>query len=94
MSPSLRKAVSVAWVVAAAGAGSAQAALYSQNFDVDDTANWTVNSGPGTNAANLFFDYSTVGIPPAPNSTGGSTRGVKLQANLSGNAAGGISVSP
>lgn len=72
--------------------------LYSQNFDVNDTANWNVNSGGGTsvNTANFFFDYSTVGIPSAPHSTGGSTIGVKLNANnvVASQALGGISVSP
>src|SRR5262245_45050318 len=59
------------------------ATLYSENFDADPTANWTVkNNGLGTNAANFFFDYSTAGIPSAPHSTGGSTRGLKLGANL------------
>ena len=39
--------------------------LYNQNFDVDSTANWTVNKGPATTdeAHDFFFDYSTVGIP-------------------------------
>jgi hypothetical protein len=77
------------------------APLYTNNFDVDDTANWNVNNnGQGTNAANFFFDYSTVGIPSAPHSIGGTTRGLKLGANLnsatapaSGNIPG-ISVSP
>ncbi|MFM7245346.1 MAG: PEP-CTERM sorting domain-containing protein [Planctomycetaceae bacterium] len=85
-----------------------QTVLFSENFDVDSTASWTVNSfvggttasgGSAANAANFFFDYSTVGIPAAPNTTGGSTRGLKLQANISGTGptAGlppGISVSP
>ncbi|HVT30074.1 MAG TPA: PEP-CTERM sorting domain-containing protein [Lacipirellulaceae bacterium] len=76
------------------------APLYSQDFDSDDTANWTVNdNGNGTNAANFFYDYSTLGIPSAPHSSGGTTRGLKLQANISGSgpASGvlpGISVSP
>ena len=72
---------------------------FADDFDVDHTANWTVNStfGGATNAANFFFDYSTVGIPSAPHSTGGSTRGLKLGANLLGVATpslAGISVSP
>ena len=75
--------------------------LYSENFDVNHTSGWTVNSnfGGATNAANFFFDYSTVGIPSAPNS-GGSTTGLKLGANLLGVATpaasplAGISVSP
>ena len=74
-------------------------ALYSNDFDADTTASWTVNSnfGGATNAANFFFDYSIVGIPSAPNSTGGSTRGLKLGANLLGVSTpslAGISVSP
>jgi hypothetical protein len=72
--------------------------LFSDNFDADHTANWTANSnfGSGTNSANFFFDYSTVGIPSAPGS-GGTTLGLKLGANLLGLATpslAGISVSP
>ncbi len=67
--------------------------LYSQNFDTDDTANWTVNDGPTDELADFFFDYSNVGVPSAPNS-GGTTRGMKLQANLFNAVFGGFSVSP
>jgi hypothetical protein len=67
---------------------SVAAILYSQNFDVDDTANWTFNSSSAAdlptdnanNEANYFFDYSTVGIPPAPG--GVTTRGLKIEANV------------
>jgi hypothetical protein len=80
-------------LLAALSAGTANGqVLYSQNFDTDDTANWTINPGnpdvanptgpPTTTDTDVFFDYSTVGIPTAPNSTGGSTRGLKLQANI------------
>lgn len=67
--------------------------LFTENFDVDPTANWTVNNGPGSGSADFFFDYSAVGIPSAPNS-GGSTRGLKLQANLTGGVFSGLSASP
>ena len=73
--------------------------LYSENFDVDHTANWTVNKSTGANAndtgsaANFFFDYSTIGIPSAPNS-GATTTGLKLEANFSGGIFSGLSVSP
>ncbi|RIK83868.1 MAG: hypothetical protein DCC67_05590 [Planctomycetota bacterium] len=67
--------------------------LYMENFEVDPTANWTVNDGPTDEAADFFFDYSTVGIPSAPNS-GGTTRGMKLQTNLIDAVFGGFSVSP
>jgi hypothetical protein len=71
---------------------SVAAILYSQNFDVDDTANWTFNSSAGADAAadnanneaNFFFDYSTVGIPPAPG--GVTTRGLKIEANVNDGA--------
>jgi hypothetical protein len=67
---------------------------YSENFETDPTADWTVNHHPTTiSTADFFFDYSSVGIPSAPNS-GGTTRGMKLQSNLTGDIFGGFSVSP
>jgi hypothetical protein len=68
--------------------------IFSDDFEVDSTANWTVNKGPATTdeAHNFFFDYSTVGIPAAPSGTG--TRGLKMQANQSSGVFGGVSVSP
>ena len=94
-------AASLAAGLALAGAAHA-APIYVNDFDSDTTASWNVNNnGNGTNAADFFFDYSTVGIPPAPNSVGGTTRGLKLSANISGVAPpggasvlSGISVSP
>jgi hypothetical protein len=61
--------------------------LYSEDFEVDPTASWTVNRAtnvddPQSHAANFFFDYSDVGIPLAPNSDVGDTHGMKLQTNL------------
>jgi hypothetical protein len=86
-------------LLALSGTAGAQVALFSENFDTNATANWNANSSsstPNTNVADFFFDYSTVGIPSAPNSAGGSTRGLKLEANIPGGAAGvgGISASP
>lgn len=80
--------------IAAAAAGTVQAQLFTADFDTDQTANWTVNASAGTHPANVFFDYSTVGIPSAPNSVGGTTLGLKLQANTTGGVFGGVSVSP
>jgi hypothetical protein len=84
--------------------------LYTENFEVNPTANWKVNPGPiapdelgfgpdATHDANFFFDYSSVGIPLAPNSAPGATRGLKLQSNNDFNSDGigvftGFSVSP
>jgi hypothetical protein len=84
-----------------AGAAVAQSLLYSQNFDTNSAANWKVNNnGAGTNGADFFFNYGALGIPSAPNSVGGTTRGLKLTANTSSVTAPasgpkpGISVSP
>jgi len=68
------------------------APIYSENFEVDPTANWTVSNGPSDEAHNLFFDYSTVGIPAAP--SGAGTRGLKVQANQSSGVFSGVSLSP
>jgi hypothetical protein len=75
-----------------AAVGSAQ--LFSDNFDVDTSANWTVNkaNNPAGNIATFAFDYSTYGIPNAPGSS--SSRGLRLQANVTGGVFGGLSVSP
>ncbi len=75
---------------------SSGAPVYLNRFEADTTANWNVNKGPATTdeAHNFFFDYSTVGIPPAPNSGPLGTHGVKLQANQSSGVFGGVSVSP
>lgn len=80
-------------LMAMAALGSAQ---FSDNFDVDHTANWVVNRSDGdatNNVANIFFDYSTVGIPSAPGS-GGTTRGLMLAANVRAGVFGGLSASP
>ncbi len=75
-------------------AQAAAAPLFSEDFEVDPTDSWTINHSPATDdATNFFFNYSSVGIPPAPNSNG-TTRGMKLQANLNDGAFGGYSVSP
>lgn len=75
---------------------SSAAPLYSNDFEVDTTASWTVNKAPVTtdSAQDFYFDYSTVGIPLAPNSRPGPAHGLKLQANQSSGVFGGVSVSP
>lgn len=68
--------------------------LYAEDFDTDSTAEWMVNPAGGDNPVDLFFDYSTVGVPSAPNSSGGTTHGARLQANLLSGIFSGVSVSP
>jgi hypothetical protein len=72
---------------------SQSAFAYTEDFNVDNTANWTVNT-PGLSdyIADFYYDYSAIGVSAAPNGTG--TRGLKLTANNSGGVFSGISVSP
>jgi hypothetical protein len=59
-------------------------ALFQDNFDTPSAANWTVRGGFAGDTATVGFDYSTLGIPAAPNS-GGTTIGAILYANQPGN---------
>jgi hypothetical protein len=82
--------------LAAATAQVHATVVFSDDFDTDHTANWTYIPSAGTatlgdtpndqlgSDANVFFDYSTVGIPAAPGTTGGTTRGMWMTANMPG----------
>lgn len=71
------------------------AALYSDDFDTDTSANYTVNGNPDT-LATFNYNYSAMGIPSAPNSVGGTTTGVQFKANYSDAtaAAAAVNISP
>lgn len=71
-----------------------QTTVFSDNFDVNSSANWTLNESSADNSATFSFDYSTVGIPSAPHSAGGTTRGLQMKANLSAGAVAALSLSP
>src|SRR6185295_10851845 len=73
---------------------AAAQALFTDTFDVDSSALWSVRDGASDGVSDFSvqfaFDYSTNRyvangvtnfIPSAPNSTGGTTRGVKLAVN-------------
>lgn len=59
--------------------------LFSDNFDTDSSALWTERFGAtnGILDRTLFwnYDYSQLGIPPAPRSVGGTTRGLYVTVN-------------
>lgn len=66
---------------------------FTEDFNVDNTANWTVNTpGLSDHIADFYYDYSAIGVAAAPNGTG--TRGLKMTVNNSGGVFSGISVSP
>src|SRR5437763_15756774 len=72
------------------------AAIFSDNFNVDSSANWNINkavinasnvsvtlaSSDPSSSAEFAYDYSAMGIPVAPNSGDASTMGLRLRSNL------------
>ena len=92
----IQRALLAAAALMAAPVASAVAApiLYSDNFDTNTSANYTVNQDPDTSVT-FAYDYSAMGIPAAPNS-GGTTLGVKFHANDGDTtaAAAAINISP
>src|SRR5688500_7684455 len=93
--PVLTRILAGATVLAALPA-QAVGPYFSDNFDTDSSSLWTVNRAAANSAGNFAtfnFDYSTIGIPAAPGS-GGTTRGLKLEANVTGGVQTGVSVSP
>lgn len=67
--------------------------LFSENFNVNNTASWTVNDPRLSDiGVDFFYDYSLIGVPAAPNGSG--TLGLKMTANNSGGVFSGFSVSP
>jgi hypothetical protein len=72
-------------LIAGAGATCASAAvLFNDNFNTDTSGMWTTNAAPTANSvfqqATFAYDYSAMGIPAPPGSTG--TLGLRLRSNL------------
>ena len=81
-------------VFASAGAVT----IFRDLFDTDTSANWAANQSGDSDTA-FGFDYSVVGIPEAPNSSGAfaARKGLRLRAHLSASTnpgTNGISASP
>lgn len=75
--------------------------IYSDDFsNPDDGTNWVINySHTGSNYVNFQFDYTTIGLPPAPHSTSGNTKGLKMSPDITSGsllagAVAGVSVTP
>ena len=67
-------------LVASGPAASAQI-VFSDNFDTNTGAAYILNQDPDARIT-FRYDYAADGIPSAPNSVGGTTFGVKFEANL------------
>ncbi len=66
------------------------AVLFSDDFDLNTSANWLVRFGANNGildlTTNWAFEYSTLGIPPAPHSIGGTTKGLQVMVNKNDNS--------
>lgn len=91
--------MSAGLLLAAATSARGQNVVFSEDFEIDHRLDYTyvTNSTGGLNLADLYFDYSSLGIPLAPNSPDSQTHGLKLGANLDTSVQqfpSGVSVSP
>lgn len=71
-------------LIASVNSLRAQTVVFYENFETDHRLDGTyvTNVTGGANLADLYFDYSTAGIPLSPNSTNSDTHGLKMCANL------------
>ena len=77
-------------------AGSALGQIvFQDSFDLGTSGSaWTAKLSHADAFANFAFDYSTIGIPSAPHSVGGTTIGMSFLANQSAAVQQGVSASP
>jgi hypothetical protein len=70
--------------------------LFSDKFDVDSTGAWQVNlADPSDGSVDFAWDYGTLaGIPPAPGTTDGTTKGMRFRCGNTFPQPSGVSVSP
>jgi len=69
--------------------------IFQDNFDNGQSGgSWDVWRSGNDSVADFAYDYSAIGIPSAPNSTGGTTVGAQFLVNQSEGVFQGISASP
>jgi len=68
--------------------------VFSDNFDTNSAANWTLNQSSSDTRIAFAYNYTNYGIPSAPNSVGGTTKGVKFEANVSFTNVAALNISP
>ena len=71
-----------------------QTVVFSDNFDSNTAANWMTNKSSSDTRVTFNYNYAADGIASAPHSVGGTTRGMKLEANMTAGAIAALSLSP
>ncbi len=67
--------------------------LFSDSFDVNTSGNWALNRSSTDTRVTFNWNYAPLGIPSAPGS-GGTTRGLKCEANMVNGVVAALSLSP
>lgn len=84
-SPYREKIMKTQFALAAAlgliATGTTQAALISDDFEVDSSGDYTVVQSTGDSTSTFAFDYVAAGIPLAPRSAPGDKGGLRMTAN-------------
>jgi hypothetical protein len=71
-----------------------QTTVFLDAFDTNSAAIWQLNRSSTDTRATFHYDYAAMGIPSAPRSIGGTTRGLKMEANMTAGATAALSLSP
>jgi len=72
----------------------AQTTVFLDTFETNSAAQWRLKQSSGDTRALFSYDYAAMGIPSAPHSTGGTTRGLRMEANLTAGVKAAVSLSP
>ncbi len=67
----------------------AQTTVFLDTFDTNSAAQWLLNRSSTDTRVTFNYDYSAMGIPSAPHSTGGTTRGLAHGSEHDGGSDGG-----
>lgn len=89
--------VGLGLILSGAGASADISAytIFTDNFDAGTSGgSWTAKLSAADAVANYAYNYSAIGIPSAPHSTGGSTIGMNFVVNQSAGVFQGISATP
>ncbi len=72
----------------------AHVAAFLDDFESDTASYWQISRSSTDTRATFKYDYSPMGIPLAPHSTGSARHGLRLEANLTGGSVAALSLSP
>jgi len=71
-----------------------QTTVFLDTFDANTASQWQLNRSSTDTRVLFNYDYSGMGIPSAPHSAGGTTRGLRMEANMTAGVKAAVSLSP